>query len=127
MTKGTSKVQNAKSSPEPSNSTKKVIKKAKPVKMNKDRPPGVKPKLGNYPAAKPGEPGIQFPYRIGKSKHDGVGIFFLQDIPKGSLVWKYDEDVNILVLKNKKEVLAYIDSIGNEKDIKLILEYAYCW
>ena len=127
MTKGNSKVQNARSSPEISTPTKKVIKKTKPVQKNKDRPPGVKPKLGSYPAAKPGQPGIQYPYRIGKSKYDGVGIFFLQDIPKGSLVWKYDQDVNVLVLKNKKEVLAYIDSIKSEKDIKLILEYAYCW
>ena len=51
----------------------------------------------------------------------------MQDIPKGSLVWKYDADVNVVVLKNKKEVLAYLDSIGSEKDKKLILEYAYCW
>ena len=51
----------------------------------------------------------------------------MQDIPKGSLVWKYDADVNVVVLKNRKEVLAYLDSIGSEKDIRLILEYAYCW
>ena len=58
MTKETSRVQKVNSSPKPSTPTKKVIKKAQPMKMNRDRPPGVKPKLGNYPAAKPGQPGI---------------------------------------------------------------------
>ena len=33
-----------------------------------------KPKLGLKTGAKPGEPGIQFPYRLGKSKF-GTGIF----------------------------------------------------
>ena len=95
--------------------------------MNRERPPGVKPKLGLYPAAAPGHPGIQFPYRIGKSKYDGVGVFLMEDIPKGSLVWKYGAGANTVCLRNKKEVLEYLDSMKSDKQRKLILEYAYMW
>ena len=51
----------------------------------------------------------------------------MQDIPKGSLVWKYKAGQNAIVLKNKKEVLEYLATITSDNDKKLILEYAYMW
>ena len=51
----------------------------------------------------------------------------MQDIPKGSLVWKYGAGVNSITLNNKEEVSAYLDSMPSDNARKLILEYAYCW
>ena len=35
--------------------------------------------------------------------------------------------MSYLVLKNRKEVLEYLDTFKSDKDKKLILEYAYMW
>ena len=51
----------------------------------------------------------------------------MKDIPKGSLVWKFKAGVNVKVLKNRKELLKYLESFKSDKDKKLILEYAYMW
>ena len=48
----------------------------------------------------------------------------MQDIPKGSLVWKYGVGVNSIAL-NKKEFVAYLDSMPTDKARKAILDYSY--
>ena len=73
---------------------------------------------------KPGKPGIQFPYRIAKSQF-GVGVFFMKDIPKGSLVWKRKDGVNIKALKGKKQILDYLATFKSEDEKRLILDFAY--
>ena len=88
------------------------------------RPPGVNPKLGLYPATKPGTPGIQFPYRIKKSEF-GVGIFFMKDIPKGSLVWRHGAGKNIKALKGKKQVLDYLKTLKDDDTRRVVLDFAY--
>ena len=83
-----------------------------------------KPKLGLKAGAKPGEPGIQVPYILGKSKF-GLGIFVQQDIPKGSLVWKYKRGVNVSSFKGPKEVRAFLSTLPSKKAKGLWLDYTY--
>ena len=108
----------------PKATKQKPITKAKAKK--KPRPPGLNPRLGAHPPAKPGKPGIQYPYSIRKSKY-GVGIFFEQKIPKGALVWKYKAGSNSKSLNGQKEVLAYLKTFDSDNDRRLILEFAYFW
>ena len=58
MTKANSKLTKHKLDPKANAKTKKTIKKAKPIKPERDRPPGVDPKIGFYPGVESGQPGI---------------------------------------------------------------------
>ena len=73
-----------------------------------------KPKLGLKAAAKPGEPGMQVPYRLGKNKF-GLGVYVQQDIPKGTLIWKHKKDVNEQTFKGPEEVRAMLDTLPSKK------------
>ena len=58
MTKANTKAAKHKPDPKSNQTLKKTIKKAQPVKVKRDRPPGVDPRIGVYPGAEPGQPGI---------------------------------------------------------------------
>ena len=58
MTKANSKLTKHKLDPKTKAKTKKTIKKAKPIELKKDRPPGFVPKIGFYRGVESGQPGI---------------------------------------------------------------------
>ena len=80
--------------------------------------------MGLKAAVKRGEPGIQVPYILGKSKF-GLGIFVQQDIPKGALVWKYKRGVNVRSFKGEKKVRAFLNTLKSKKAKRTWLEYTF--
>ena len=58
MTKAKSKLTKHKLDPKTKAKAKKTIKKDRPKKPERDRPPGFKPKIGFYPGVEPGKPGV---------------------------------------------------------------------
>jgi hypothetical protein len=45
----------------------------------------------------------------------GVGVFTRQFIPKGTLIWKFDADVNIRRIGNQKDYHKYLSNLGGEE------------
>ena len=73
---------------------------------------------------KAGTPGIQFAYRLGKSKY-GTGVFVQEDIPKGRLLWKYKRGENVTAFKTEEEVRAFLETLPTKEEKGLWLDYAF--
>ena len=55
----------------------------------------------------------------------GLGIFVQEDIPKGSILWKYKRDVNVSSYKTEEEVRAFLDTLPSAEARTQWLDYAY--
>merc|ERR1711934_409960 len=55
----------------------------------------------------------------------GKGLFLLEPVAKGALIWRYREGENILCFRNEAETRKHLDSMASDADRKDFLSHAY--
>merc|ERR1712192_14573 len=71
-----------------------------------------------------GKAGFQVRYEV-RETSIGKGLFLLEPVAKGALIWRYREGENILCFRNEAETRKHLDSMASDADRKDFLEHAY--
>merc|ERR1712130_893866 len=86
--------------------------------------------LGNFfsemAAARPdeGKAGFQVRYEV-RETSIGKGLFLLEPVAKGALIWRYREGENILCFLNEAETRKHLDSMPSDADRLDFLEHCF--
>ncbi len=48
----------------------------------------------------------------------GKGLFADQNVKKGALLWKYTAGVNVRAFNGRKEVVAFLKTLGSDEERK---------
>ena len=67
---------------------------------------------------------MQVAYTVGDAGDLGKGLFAAEDIPKGTLLWKCEEDVSVKSY-TKDTILARLEGLS-KKEIVEFLDHVYC-
>ena len=68
---------------------------------------------------------MQVPYKVGDAGPLGKGLFAAADIPRGTLLWKYEIGKSVKEY-TKDTFLARLKGC-TEAEIKDLLGHVYCW
>ena len=87
-------------------------------------------KISNlYQKLAPGVASMQIKYQVKKGKY-GMGIFVDEDVPRGTLIWKYNQDVNVKVICNSWEgeskLRQYLTTFSSFQQKQDLLIHMYC-
>ena len=92
-------------------------------------------KINNlYEKLAPGVASMQIKYQVKEGKY-GMGIFVDQDVKKGTLIWKYNQDINVKVICKSwdgedalRQYLTTFPSFEQKQDllIHMYCEHGYC-
>merc|ERR1711934_735322 len=55
----------------------------------------------------------------------GKGLFLLEPVAKGALIWRYREGENILCFRNEEETRKHLDSMASDPDRLDFLEHCF--
>ena len=82
-----------------------------------------------YSKLAPGIASMQIKYQLKQGKY-GLGIFVEEDVKKGTLIWKYNRDVNVRIICNswsgEKALRTYLTTLNSDEQRKDLLIHMYC-
>ena len=82
-----------------------------------------------YQKLAPGVASMQIKYQVKKGKY-GMGVFVDEDVPRGTLIWKYNQDVNVKVICNSWEgesaLRQYLTTFSSYQQKQDLLIHMYC-
>jgi len=71
-----------------------------------------------------GKAGFQVRYEV-RETSIGKGLFLLEPVAKGALIWRYREGENILCFRNEAETRKHLDSMASDADRLDFLEHCF--
>merc|ERR1712083_606075 len=68
--------------------------------------------------------GFQVKHEVRKTSL-GRGVFVLEPVKQGSLIWRYRKDENVICFRGKEETLAHLEKLSSYEDRRYFLEHSY--
>merc|ERR1711971_1547036 len=71
-----------------------------------------------------GKAGFQVKYEVRKTSL-GQGVFVLEPVKRGSLIWRYRMGENVVCFRGKEEALAHLENLSSYEDRRYSVEHSY--
>jgi len=68
--------------------------------------------------------GFQVKYEVRETPL-GKGVFVLEPVKQGSLIWRYKKDENVICFRGEEETLAHLEKLSSYEDRRYFLEHSY--
>merc|ERR1712198_489333 len=68
--------------------------------------------------------GFQVKYEV-RNTSLGKGVFVLEPVKQGTLIWRYKKGENVLCLKGKEETLAHLENLPSYEDRRYFVQHSY--
>merc|ERR1719167_1573636 len=68
--------------------------------------------------------GFQVAYEV-RSTSLGKGVFVLEEVKQGSLIWRYKKGENVICFNGEEETLAHMETLTSYEERRYFVEHSY--